>query len=126
MVVSLLSASPKNGVEIMDGIEVMTRGWWRPSPGSIYPLLKKMSDEGTIKVREDGRYELTEKANVELELSFRRPGRPQTVRDMVDEIDSYVSYMEDMQKSESSEIGEQVEKIQNLANRLSSIAQSRE
>ena len=33
---------------------------WRPSNGSIYPMLKKMVNEGMINKRDDGRYELSE------------------------------------------------------------------
>lgn len=65
---------PENGVEIMDAIqehqmdiELMgfgrSRGHRpsRPSPGSVYPMLKKMVEEDLINKREDGKYELTEK-----------------------------------------------------------------
>ncbi len=122
MVVSLLSASPKNGVEIMDGVEAMTRGWWRPSPGSIYPLLDKMSKEGTVKKREDGKYELTPKANVELEVSFGpRFRRPQTVDDMVTEMSSFISYMEDVKGSSAKELEPHMSKLKGLAKRLSSL-----
>ena len=44
----------------MDAIEGMSQGWWRPSPGSVYPLLETIAKEGSIKKREDGKYELTE------------------------------------------------------------------
>src|SRR6184192_3380375 len=29
---SLISRSPKNGAEVVDAIEQMTQGWWRPPP----------------------------------------------------------------------------------------------
>jgi len=123
MVVSLLSASPKNGVEIMDGVEAMTRGWWRPSPGSIYPLLDKMSKEGTVKKREDGRYELTPKAEVELEVSFGpRFRRPQTMDDMVTEMSSLVSYMEDVRRSSARELEPHLDRLRGLSKRLSDLS----
>ncbi|HYB06656.1 MAG TPA: PadR family transcriptional regulator [Nitrososphaerales archaeon] len=123
MVVSLLSASPKNGVEIMDGVEAMTRGWWRPSPGSVYPLLDKMSKEGTVKKRADGKYELTPKANVELEVSFGpRFRRPQTMDEMVTEMGSFVSYMEDVKGTSAKELEPHVDKLRELARRLSDLA----
>ena len=63
---------PKNGVEIMDAVQVHTERSdrvnrnphlaprnTRPLPGSIYPMLKKMVSENLITKREDGRYELT-------------------------------------------------------------------
>ena len=70
-VVSMLSNSPKNGVELMDDMEKMTQGWWRPSPGSVYPLLEQLTNEGLIRKREDGRYELTEKASEETRVVVR-------------------------------------------------------
>jgi DNA-binding PadR family transcriptional regulator len=48
-------------MEIMDEIENMTQGWWRPSPGSVYPMLDEMVKDGLVKKREDGKYELTAK-----------------------------------------------------------------
>ena len=53
LIISMLSSSPKNGVEIMNEIEAATRGWWRPSPGTIYPLLGRLENEGLIKKVEE-------------------------------------------------------------------------
>ncbi len=43
---SILEAKPMSGSELMDEIEYYTD--WRPSPGSIYPLLSKLGEEGLI------------------------------------------------------------------------------
>jgi len=123
MVVSLLSSSPKNGVEIMDGIEAMTRGWWRPSPGSVYPLLGMMEGEGTVRRRNDGRYELTPKANAELEVSFGTITRtPRTGADAIEEIQSLVSFVEDLAKTKQNGLQAQKEKLRDLARRLGELA----
>ena len=58
-----LRESPMSGSEIVDRIEEYTG--WRPSPGSIYPLLSHMQDAGLIRPHEDEdpslkRFELTE------------------------------------------------------------------
>jgi DNA-binding PadR family transcriptional regulator len=64
-VLKLLSEKPMSGSEIMGEIERETDGRWRPSPGSIYPLLSWLQDKGYIK-EADGeeagvkRYSLTE------------------------------------------------------------------
>lgn len=122
MVVSLLSASPKNGVELMDGVEAMTRGWWRPSPGSIYPLLERMTGEGTISKRDDGRYELTSKANAELEVSFGPWLRPQRrPEDLVSDLQSLVSYAEDLSKTKPEELRSLKPRLRELADRLESL-----
>jgi len=58
-----LKEEPMSGSEIVDKIEEYTD--WRPSPGSIYPLLAHMQDRGLIRPHEDQdstlkRFELTE------------------------------------------------------------------
>jgi DNA-binding PadR family transcriptional regulator len=57
-VLSILERSPKNGAELIDEIELMNTGWWKPSPGSIYPLLENLVQEGLVKKKDDGRYDL--------------------------------------------------------------------
>ena len=63
-VLEALSQKPMSGSELMDEIERHTGGFWKPSPGSIYPLLSWLQDNGYIKELpvENGlkRYELTE------------------------------------------------------------------
>ena len=63
-VLEALSQKPMSGSELMDEIEKHTGGFWKPSPGSIYPLLSWLQDNGYIKEVpvENGlkRYELTE------------------------------------------------------------------
>jgi DNA-binding PadR family transcriptional regulator len=122
MVLTILHSAPKNGVEVMDGVEAMTRGWWRPSPGSVYPLLDQLADDGLVKKRDDGRYELTEKANQGLESSFGpRFRRPQTTDDVMHEIGGFVSYLEDLSKSGGSELQPHRDKIRELSKRLSDL-----
>jgi DNA-binding PadR family transcriptional regulator len=63
-VLEALSQKPMSGSELMESIERHTGGFWKPSPGSIYPLLSWLQDNGYIKELpvENGlkRYELTE------------------------------------------------------------------
>lgn len=71
-VLELLSKKPMSGSEIMSEVEGRTGGSWRPSPGSIYPLLTWLQDEGYIievPSQEDGmkRYTLTDKGKSLLE-----------------------------------------------------------
>lgn len=61
----LLKEKPMSGSEIMDEIEKETHGFWKPSPGSIYPLLAWLQDKGYIKEVPSGetgvkRYTITE------------------------------------------------------------------
>jgi DNA-binding PadR family transcriptional regulator len=59
----LLAEEPRNGYAIMQELEQRSGGLWRPSPGSVYPALAQLEDEGLIRSREadGGRvFELTE------------------------------------------------------------------
>jgi DNA-binding PadR family transcriptional regulator len=49
IVLSMLSEKPMAGAEIAEEIEVQTNGRWKPSPGSIYPLLASMLKKGFTK-----------------------------------------------------------------------------
>ena len=52
----LLAEEPRNGYQIMQEVEERSRGAWRPSPGSVYPALAQLEDEGLIRTEEqDGR-----------------------------------------------------------------------
>lgn len=48
-VLEALSEKPMSGSEIMNEIERRTDGRWKPSPGSIYPLLAWLQDNDYIK-----------------------------------------------------------------------------
>jgi DNA-binding PadR family transcriptional regulator len=58
-----LEDDPQNGYQLMQGIEERTGGRWRPSPGSVYPALAQLEDQGFVRsVERDGQklYELTD------------------------------------------------------------------
>jgi len=66
LVLKLLKEKPMSGAEIVEKIEKETGGRWKPSPGSIYPLLAWLQDKGYTKElpKEEGRmkrYKLTDK-----------------------------------------------------------------
>ena len=72
-VLEALSQKPMSGSELMDDIERHTGGCWKPSPGSIYPLLSWLQDNGYVKELpvENGlkRYELAETGKLLLDDS---------------------------------------------------------
>lgn len=66
----LLAEEPRNGYGLMQEIEQRSDGVWRPSPGSIYPALAQLVDEGLIREEEsDGRrlYSLTDAGRREVD-----------------------------------------------------------
>ena len=44
----LLDEQPHTGYSAMEELERRTEGAWRPSPGSVYPTLQQLEDEGLI------------------------------------------------------------------------------
>ncbi len=62
-VLALLTEKPMHGYQIIHEIEERSHGSWKPSPGSVYPTLQLLADEGLIQAEEsNGRktYSLTE------------------------------------------------------------------
>jgi len=69
-ILRLIEEKPRTGSEIMNEIEKESLGHWRPSPGSVYPMLSYLEDEGYIRGEtEDGtkRYSLQQKGKEFLE-----------------------------------------------------------
>jgi DNA-binding PadR family transcriptional regulator len=60
---ALLAEEPRNGYQLIQEIAERSGGVWQPSPGSIYPALQQLEDEGLIQAEtpEGGRkrYALT-------------------------------------------------------------------
>jgi DNA-binding PadR family transcriptional regulator len=76
-ILALLAEEPRNGYQIMQEIEERSDGRWRPSPGSIYPALQQLEDEGLVRAeeREAGRvYVLTDAGRARAEE--RDPDKP--------------------------------------------------
>jgi DNA-binding PadR family transcriptional regulator len=62
-VLRLLAEQPRNGYQLIQAIEERSEGLWRPSPGSVYPTLAQLEDEGLIRsVETEGgrRFEITD------------------------------------------------------------------
>ena len=69
-VLTLLGEQPRHGYDIIQEISERTGGTWRPSPGSVYPTLQQLQDEGLVQTEEsDGRrtVRLTETGQTYLE-----------------------------------------------------------
>ena len=46
---TLLRNRPFHGIDLMRSIEEMSEGTWKPSPGSVYPLLRRLERDGLVK-----------------------------------------------------------------------------
>src|SRR3954471_10300851 len=75
----LLDEESRNGYQLMQEIEQRSDGAWRPSPGSVYPALQQLEDEGLVRTNQaDGRrvYELTEEGRAHVEAHREELGAP--------------------------------------------------
>ena len=62
-VLRMLSERPMHGYELIAELEERTGGRWKPSPGSVYPTLAHLEEEGLVVSTEDDgrkRFELTD------------------------------------------------------------------
>jgi len=117
LVYHLLSQGPKTGAELMDDVERLSRGFWRPSPGSVYPLLDEMATDGVIKKGTDGRYSLTQPASAERGWG---PGRfgPRNVDEAVVEMRGLIAYLEDLKRSQTTDFEHGLPAMKDVAERL--------
>ena len=55
-VLALLAEQPMHGYQIIQEIGERSGGAWRPSPGSVYPTVSQLADEGLVRTEKaDGR-----------------------------------------------------------------------
>ena len=47
-ILDVLSSQPMNGYQIIQQIADRSSGSWKPSPGSVYPTLQQLEDEGLV------------------------------------------------------------------------------
>lgn len=117
----LLSQKNLRGSEIIETVQRQTMGWWRPSPGTIYPLLNSLLKDGLVKKEEDLRYSLTPEGAEEIGL---KPGHARKVNaegwdveKIITEMEGYVSYLED----EQGDLREYGSRIREIKDRLSKL-----
>ncbi|WP_026075530.1 PadR family transcriptional regulator [Cellulomonas massiliensis] len=86
---ALLESGPKHGYELITALTDRFGGTYRPSPGTIYPRLARLEDEGLVTRSDEGRkatYALTEAGRAELaarqgDLADLEEGIAESVRD---------------------------------------------
>src|SRR5436309_1587633 len=72
----LIAEEPRNGYQLMQTIEERSGGRWRPSPGSVYPTLAQLEDEGLVRSTESEgarRFEITEAGREHLDTRTDEP-----------------------------------------------------
>lgn len=97
----LLDEEPRNGYQLMQELEHRSDGAWRPSPGSVYPALQQLEDEGLVRtVESEGRrvFELTDAGRAHVEEHRAELGTPWEAftRDVNDETRELAMLMKDV------------------------------
>jgi len=114
--------TPRSGAQIMDFMEANLQGWWRPSPGSIYPLLKNMVVEGVLSRSDDDKYSLTAAGREEVDHPWpwfdKQAPAPRSVEGAIEVISSYTSYLEDLSRVDDKNLAANAEHIREVARRL--------
>jgi DNA-binding PadR family transcriptional regulator len=75
----LLAEEARNGYGLMQEIEQRSEGEWRPSPGSVYPALSQLEDEGLVRAEQEGsgrRFALTDAGREHVEEHRDELGEP--------------------------------------------------
>ncbi len=91
---SLLESGAKHGYELITALSDRFGGTYRPSPGTIYPRLARLEEEGLVRRTEDGRkttYALTDAGRHELDsrradLARIEQDLAETVRGLADRV----------------------------------------
>jgi DNA-binding PadR family transcriptional regulator len=91
-VLALLVERPMHGYEMIQELESRTGGIWRPSPGSIYPTLQLLEDEGLIEAEATGgrkRFSLTEAGRAEAQTAAENPPWAQFSDDSMSQVQDF-------------------------------------
>ena len=51
VILSLIRRRPTHGYEVMKALEDQTGGYYKPSPGTIYPTLQWLEDQGFVEIK---------------------------------------------------------------------------
>jgi len=120
MILYMTKDTPMNGAEMMEKMESVSIGWWRPSPGSLYPMLNSMAEEGLILKRDDGRYAITQKGIEEISGWGVPTQRQHSVERAVEELENNLAYLEDSPPDKVVLFAARVRRIGERAQKLGS------
>ena len=124
LALALLSKKPMSGMELIREIEELSMGAWRPSPGTIYPLLRRLEGEGLVEsVEKEGRriYSLTSNGE-RLARNYLFMIPVNTVEEALNIIEAYVDYLYDA-SSIAPLSPENRERVRSIARRLAALGE---
>jgi DNA-binding PadR family transcriptional regulator len=89
---ALLLERPMHGYEMIQELDSRTNGIWRPSPGSVYPTLQLLEDEGLIEAEANGgrkSFRLTADGRPEAETAAQNPPWGQIGDDTMSQVQDF-------------------------------------
>jgi len=89
---ALLLERPMHGYEMIQELDARTNGIWRPSPGSVYPTLQLLEDEGLIEAEANGgrkSFRLTADGRPEAETAAQNPPWAQIGDDTMSQVQDF-------------------------------------
>lgn len=89
VILSMLRDKPMHGYEVMKALEEQTSGCYKPSPGTVYPTLQWLEDEGLVAGEERGGkkvYVITDAGREFLET------HKSTVQEIFDRVDEMIDH----------------------------------
>jgi len=113
VILKLLKEKPMHGYEVMKALEEHTHGCYKPSPGSVYPTLQWLEDEGLVASQDvDGKkvYEITAEGRAFLDE------HKSTVEDIFDRVEETIdSFLADPMPEVTRMVGKLVPQAYRLA-----------
>ena len=113
-VLILLRKKPHHGYEIMKEVKERTMGFWKPTAGGVYPILRNLEESGYVvgewhvqKNRKRKTYKITETGSAVLERALAKESQLATSMNAL-----FKEYMKDVLGVEMSSI--QLPKVPNL------------
>ncbi len=126
-VLNILSQRRLNGSEIIKEIEENSMGWWKPSPGSIYPLLSQLEKAEFVTRDDFNRYSITAKGKETIDKHFQKiryfysKTNPDDIESILENINSELMFILDSNLSADGaekQINSIEEKLNEIKKRL--------
>ena len=86
VILKLLRDKPMHGYEVMKELEEKTRGYYKPSPGTVYPTLQWLEDEGLVEGDDGAGKKVYTITDAGLEFLDENKSNVEEIFDRVDEM----------------------------------------
>ncbi len=123
ILLSLLAEQPRHGYELIKELETRYGGFWKPSPGSVYPTLQLLEEGGYLTseqvegkrvytITESGRELLAERGDIQDWMTRRKPQQWRELGDAIADVGAAV-----MQVARSGN-ADKISRVREILNRV--------